>query len=141
MNIPPKKPHFFKPVQPGFKHGIKIPVGFLKYLKGEEHIEHAILKRNGKRWLIKLNDKRFEKGWGEFAEENDVQLGDMLVFRYEGNMEFEVCIFDSTHCDREYAEYLQEERGGGFCLLEEISKKFKFKVPSSTFHVCKWSHQ
>ncbi|KAF3618691.1 putative B3 domain-containing protein REM14-like isoform X1 [Capsicum annuum] len=127
MNIPPKKPHFFKPVQPGFKHGIKIPVGFLKYLKGEEHIEHAILKRNGKRWLIKLNDKRFEKGWGEFAEENDVQLGDMLVFRYEGNMEFEVCIFDSTHCDREYAEYLQEERGGGFCLLEEISKKFKFK--------------
>ncbi|PHT39969.1 hypothetical protein CQW23_18823 [Capsicum baccatum] len=91
----------------------KIPVGFLKYLKGQEYIEHAILKRDSKRWLIKLNDKRFEKGWGKFAEQNDVQLGDMLVFRHDGNMEFDVCIIDSTHCDREYAEYLHEERGGG----------------------------
>ncbi|PHT95786.1 hypothetical protein T459_03668 [Capsicum annuum] len=96
-------PYWPKPVAP------KIPVGFLKYLKGQEHIEHAILKRDSKRWLIKLNDKRFEKGWGKFTEQNDVQLGDMLVFRHDGNMEFDVCIIDSTHCDREYAEYLHEE--------------------------------
>ncbi|KAJ8538805.1 hypothetical protein K7X08_030101 [Anisodus acutangulus] len=50
----------------------------------------------------------------------------MLVFRHEGNMEFEVCIFDSSHCDREYVEYLQEE-GGGARYVEEISKKFGFK--------------
>lgn len=60
-------------------------------------------------------------------EENDLQLGDLLVFRHEGNMEFEVSIFDSSHCDREYAEYVQEEGGGGVRTVEEISKKFEFK--------------
>ncbi|XP_009801949.1 B3 domain-containing protein REM10 [Nicotiana tabacum] len=109
MKIPPKKPHFFKPILPGFKNGLKIPVGFLKYLKGHDHIENAILRRDGKKWLVKLNDYRFEAGWSDFAEHHDLQLGDMLVFRHEGNMEFEVVIFDSSHCDREYVEYLQQQ--------------------------------
>ncbi|XP_049349767.1 B3 domain-containing protein REM5-like [Solanum verrucosum] len=128
MKIPSKKPHFFKPILPGFKNGIKIPIGFLKYLKGYEHIKRAVLKRGGKKWRIKLNEHRFEEGnWGKFVEENDLQLGDLLVFRHEGNMEFEVSVFDSSHCDREYAEYLQEEGGGRARTVEEISKKFEFK--------------
>ena len=49
----------------------------------------------------------------------------MLVFRHEGDMEFEVSIFDSSHCDREYAEYLQQ--GAGFNNVEETCKKFEFK--------------
>uniref|UniRef100_M1AKG8 DNA binding protein n=1 Tax=Solanum tuberosum TaxID=4113 RepID=M1AKG8_SOLTU len=44
-------------------------------------------------------------------------------------MEFEVSVFDSSHCDREYAEYLQEEGEGGRArTVEEISKEFEFKV-------------
>ncbi|KAL3360475.1 hypothetical protein AABB24_013745 [Solanum stoloniferum] len=131
MKIPSKKPHFFKPILPGFKNGINIPIGFLKYLKGYEHIKRAVLKRGGKKWRIKLNEHRFEEGnWGKFVEENDLQLGDLLVFRHEGNMEFEVSVFDSSHCDREYAEYLQEEGGGRARTVEEISKKFEFKEKS-----------
>ncbi|XP_015085026.1 B3 domain-containing protein REM8-like isoform X1 [Solanum pennellii] len=129
MKIPSKKPHFFKPILPGFKNGIKIPIGFLKYLKGYEHIKRAVLKRGGKKWRIKLNEHRFEESnWGKFVEENDLQLGDLLVFRHEGNMEFEVYVFDSSQCDREYAEYLQEEGGGGRAqTVEEISKEFEYK--------------
>ncbi|KAK4374083.1 hypothetical protein RND71_004760 [Anisodus tanguticus] len=123
MKILPKKPHFFKPIQPGFEHGLKVPIGFLKYLKGHEHIEHAVLRRGGKKWLVKLNGQLFEEGWEKFAKDHDLQLGDMLVFRHEGNMEFEVSIFDSSHCDREYAEYLQEE--GRVNNVEENSKKDK----------------
>ncbi|XP_016501009.1 B3 domain-containing protein REM5-like [Nicotiana tabacum] len=108
MKVPPVKPHFFKPIQPGFKHALNIPLGFLKYLTGHEH-EHAVLKRAGKKWLVKVNGHRLEEGWEKFAEEHDLQLGDMLVFRHEGNMEFKVVIFDSGHCKREYAENLQEE--------------------------------
>ncbi|KAJ8561122.1 hypothetical protein K7X08_027312 [Anisodus acutangulus] len=139
MKIPPKKPHFFKPILPGFKNGLKIPIVFLKYVKEYEHIKRAILKKAGKKWRVKLNDQRFEAGWGKFTVENDVQLGDMLVFRHEGNMEFEVTIFDSSHSDREYAEYLQEE-GGGARDVEEISKKFEIKEaatdnPSGQSHV------
>ncbi|KAG5589107.1 hypothetical protein H5410_039621 [Solanum commersonii] len=84
MKVPPNKPHFFKPILPGFKNGLKIPIGFLKYLKRHDQYEHAILRRKGKN------------------EEHDLQLGDLLIFKYEGDMEFEVSIFDSSHCDREY---------------------------------------
>ncbi|CAN4075777.1 unnamed protein product [Withania somnifera] len=118
------KPHFLKPIHKGFKNGLKIPTGFLKYVKGLEHIEYAILKRAGKKWLVKVKCWRFEAGWAEFVEQHDVQLGDLLIFRHEGDMEFEVSIFDSSHCDREYAEYLQGEGGNN---VEETSKNFEFK--------------
>ncbi|PHT29845.1 hypothetical protein CQW23_30563 [Capsicum baccatum] len=110
MEIPPKKPHFFKPILPGFKNGLKIPIGFLKYLKGHDHIEHVVLKRAGNKWLVKMNGRRLEDGWEKFAEEHDLQLGDMLIFRHEGDMDFDVSIFDSTHCDTEYAEYMQIQK-------------------------------
>ncbi|PHT64083.1 hypothetical protein T459_32066 [Capsicum annuum] len=90
----------------------KVPIGFLKYLKGHDHVEHVVLKRAGKKWLVKLNGRRFKDGWEKFAEEHDLQLGDMLIFRHEGDMDFDVSIFDSTRCDTEYAEYLQEKKIG-----------------------------
>ncbi|KAF3629693.1 hypothetical protein T459_34399 [Capsicum annuum] len=152
MKIPPRKPHFFKPILPGFKNGINVPIGFLKYLKGHEHIEHALLKRGGKEWLVKVNGRRFEDGWKKFAKEHGLQLGDLLIFRHDGDMKFEVItIFDSTHCEREYAEYLRQEEGKDVeeeheeeedgeeeedeeeeheeeaHIVEEISKDFEFK--------------
>ncbi|WMV40362.1 hypothetical protein MTR67_033747 [Solanum verrucosum] len=119
MKIASKKPHFFKPIQPGYKHGIKIPIGFLKYLKGLNHIKHAILRSRGKKWLVKVNGWRLEEGWGKFAKENDLRLGDLLIFKHEGDMEFEVSIFVQVIAT-EYAEYLQEEEGNN---VEETSKK------------------
>lgn len=102
----------------------KIPKGFLKYLKGHEH-EHAVLRRGSKKWLVKLNGQRLEEGWEKFAEEHGLQLGDLLIFRHEGEMEFEVTIFDSSHCDREYAEYLQDEEDAH--TVKDPSKKFEIK--------------
>ncbi|CAN4075783.1 unnamed protein product [Withania somnifera] len=82
MKVSPKKPHFFKPILPNFQHGIKIPDAFSKYLKGCNQ-EHAILRMAGEK-------------------EHDLQLGDLLIFRYEGKMEFEVSVFSSNHFEREY---------------------------------------
>ncbi|XP_027774766.1 B3 domain-containing protein REM5-like isoform X1 [Solanum pennellii] len=114
MEIPPKKPHFFKPILPGFENGLKIPLGFLKYLKGHDQHEHAILTRGGKKWLVKAHGRRLEEGsWKEFVEEHKLKFGDVLVFKYEGDMEFDVSIFDSSHyCDKEYAKYEDEDEEG-----------------------------
>ncbi|KAF3630920.1 hypothetical protein FXO38_26878 [Capsicum annuum] len=110
MKIPPKKPHFFKPILPDFNNGLKIPIGFLKYLKGQEHVKCAVLKRDGKKWRVKVNGRKLEEGnWGKFVKEFDLQVGNILVFSHEGSMEFEVSIFDSSQCSREYAEYMQED--------------------------------
>ncbi|PHT39983.1 hypothetical protein CQW23_18837 [Capsicum baccatum] len=100
-------------------HLQKIPIGFLKYLKGHDHIEHVVLKRAGNKWLVKMNGRRLEDGWEKFAEEHDLQLGDMLIFRHEGDMEFDVSIFDSTHCVTKYVEYMQ--------IVEEKDKKVEDK--------------
>ncbi|KAM3379346.1 putative B3 domain-containing protein REM15 [Capsicum galapagoense] len=121
MKIPPKKPHFFKPILPGFKEKLKIPKGFLKYLKGHSHIERAVLKRTGKKWLVKLNGRRLEDGWEKFAGELSLRLGDLVIFRHEGDMEFEVSIFDSSECEREDGA---EENNR---TPEETSNKFEFK--------------
>ncbi|XP_075109478.1 B3 domain-containing protein REM7 isoform X2 [Nicotiana tabacum] len=133
MKIPPKKPHFFKPILPGFKHGIKIPIAFSKYLNGCNQ-EHAILRRAGKKWVVKVNGRLL--GWGKFAEEHDLQLGDCLVFRHEGNMEFEVSIFGSSKCEREYEQPLQgvsegEEERDHSCKKITPQEKPKLNIKSS----------
>ncbi|KAM3379349.1 ubiquitin carboxyl-terminal hydrolase 20 [Capsicum galapagoense] len=83
------------------------------------------------------NGGRFEAGWAAFVEEHDLQMGDLLIFRHEGDMEFEVSIFDSSRRNREYAEYLQEE--GGCNNVEETSKNFEFK-DAGTHNPCDQSH-
>ena len=37
-----------------------------------------------------------EEGWSKFGEENEVEVGDFLVFRHEGDMVFEVLLFDPS---------------------------------------------
>ncbi|KAG5589108.1 hypothetical protein H5410_039622 [Solanum commersonii] len=126
MEIPPKKPHFFKPILPGFKNGLKIPIGFLKYLKGHDQHEHAILTRGGKKWLVKVNGRRLEEGsWKEFVEELNLKLGDVLVFKHEGDMKFDVSIFDSSHhCDKEYAKYEDEDENENVSHDKHLSQSY-----------------
>ncbi|XP_060179530.1 B3 domain-containing protein REM17-like isoform X2 [Lycium barbarum] len=126
MKIRPKKPHFFKPIVPGFKNGLTIPIGFLKYLKGNRN-EYAMLRRASKKWHVKVNGRRLEEGWEEFVKDHDIQLGDILVFRHEGDMEFVVTVFDLTYCEREYEQRVHEREEEKTHIIEESSKEFEFK--------------
>ncbi|XP_016557717.2 B3 domain-containing protein REM10 [Capsicum annuum] len=132
MKITPKKPHFLKPMRPGFKQGIKIPRSFLiKYMKRHNHYEHAILKRADKKWQVKVNNGLFESDWEKFVEQHDLQLGDILVFKHEENMDFKVSIFDLyQECEREYEEEELKAQN-----VEEISQKFESKE-SATPKAC-----
>ncbi|XP_055819902.1 B3 domain-containing protein REM10-like isoform X2 [Solanum dulcamara] len=129
MKIPPKKPHFLKPILPGFKDKFTIPISFFKYLKGQGN-EYALLRRASKKWPVKVNGRRLEDGWEEFAKDHDLQLGDILIFRHEGDMEFEVAVFDSSCCEREYEQGVHGREEGKVCIVEESSKKLEFKEKS-----------
>ncbi|CDP14476.1 unnamed protein product [Coffea canephora] len=95
--IPLKSPHFFKPILPGFNNRIKIPPSFINHLDGEMYSEdHAVLRRGGKKWQLKVTNQCLENGWRKFAQENGLEIGDFVVFRHEGNMVFEVLVFDTT---------------------------------------------
>ncbi|XP_038712731.1 B3 domain-containing protein REM14-like [Tripterygium wilfordii] len=107
----PSKPHFFKPLIPGFHQEFLIPVAFLKYLNGKDHVKAVLRSPEGKVWTVKINGRRIESGWAEFAREHGLQVGDFLVFGHAGDMVFDVMVFDSSGSEREYPHFnVKEEK-------------------------------
>ncbi|GMQ02669.1 hypothetical protein CsSME_00048784 [Camellia sinensis var. sinensis] len=127
--IVPSKPHFFKPLLPGFHHGLKIPVSFFKYLNNE-NCEHAVLRTSCGMWQVKIEgDQRFEgAGWTDFAKRHDLQVGDFLVFRHEGDMVFDVMAFDQSACEREYQPLDDEDKDDEESSESESSKDISRKL-------------
>ncbi|KAK9164339.1 hypothetical protein Syun_005241 [Stephania yunnanensis] len=41
-----------------------------------------------------------EKGWEEFMQDNEIRLGDVVVFDHMGNMVFDVMLFDPSACEK-----------------------------------------
>ncbi|KAM3379488.1 B3 domain-containing protein REM10 isoform X2 [Capsicum galapagoense] len=107
--------------------GYKIPISFSKYLKGINQ-EHAILRRAGKKWRVKVNRRLLGEGWAKFVEEHDLQLGDLLIFRHEGALEFEVSVFDSNQFERKYKQIPKGVNEAG----EEIDHNCKFTSQAKT---------
>ncbi|XP_049936648.1 putative B3 domain-containing protein Os03g0621600 isoform X2 [Nymphaea colorata] len=42
----------------------------------------------------------FHDGWRAFVEHHSLQIGEFLVFRYDGDMQFDVKIFDKSGCEK-----------------------------------------
>ncbi|XP_077224922.1 B3 domain-containing protein REM10-like [Tasmannia lanceolata] len=108
------KPQFLKPILPDSFQKISIPIAFHKYLVGEKS-DIAILKSPlGKSWSVKvkgcINGVFFEKGWEDFVAEHSLCSGDILVFQYEGNMVFNVTVFDKTACEKSYEKKTGKQR-------------------------------
>lgn len=68
-----------------------------------------------------------EAGWEAFVSTNDIRLCDFLVFRYNGNFQFEVLIFDPSCCVKEssnVAENICDHVPGKHRDLIDISNDF-----------------
>lgn len=133
--IIPQKPHFFKPILPGFIDGVKIPTSFLKYLGGKISEKHAVLLRGAEEWRIRIRDQCLKEGWKAFAVANKLEVGDFVVFEHEGDMVFEVLVFDTSHCEREFPSTDDDLNGARKFKAaeeaEEISRSKKVKSDHS----------
>ncbi|XP_077224896.1 B3 domain-containing protein REM10-like isoform X2 [Tasmannia lanceolata] len=128
------QPKFLMPIFPEFFQRISIPIAFNRYLVGEKS-DIAILKSPlGKSWRVKvrgrINGVFFEDGWEDFVADHGLSSGEILVFRFEGNMVFHVTIFDETACEKNYhphLEHVEASKGqkGGL----EGSTSYKPKAP------------
>ncbi|KAL0795455.1 hypothetical protein Bca101_066832 [Brassica carinata] len=102
----PTNPHFFQPLLPSFHTHLNIPVAFfLKHVQGSNnHIKTAKLRTDAsaKTWLVKINGLRFTDGWKDFAVAHDLRIGDIIIFRHEGEMVFHVTAFGPSFCDIQY---------------------------------------
>lgn len=80
-----------------------IPEAFFKHLKGQNCDKAVLRNANGKVWHVKIEGRKLQDGWKEFASDHELHVGDFVVFRHEGDMLFDVMVFDSSTCEREYS--------------------------------------
>ncbi|KAG5385039.1 hypothetical protein IGI04_036509 [Brassica rapa subsp. trilocularis] len=99
------KPHFLKPLLPDFHSGVTIPLGFFS-----QHIEG---KTNRKTWKLRLDatdqtweviqeGRRLTGGWKDFTTAHDLQIGEIVIFKHEGDMVFHVTPFGPNCCEIQY---------------------------------------
>ncbi|KAL0656529.1 hypothetical protein Bca4012_077113 [Brassica carinata] len=102
----PIKPHFFQPLLPGFHTHLNIPVAFFsKHVVGRhDHVKIAKLRTDAsdKNWKVKMDGSKLTDGWEDFAVAHDLRVGDMIVFRHEGEMVFHVTALGPSCCEIQY---------------------------------------
>ncbi|XP_052209336.1 B3 domain-containing protein REM9-like [Diospyros lotus] len=101
--IPPAKPQFFQPLLPGFHNGLSIPLSFLKHLSTVANCGCAWLRTSLGKWEVTFNGRSFgSAGWTDFVNRHDLNVGDFLIFRHEGDLVFDVMAFDPSACEKEF---------------------------------------
>ncbi|KAL6220482.1 hypothetical protein ACLB2K_008238 [Fragaria x ananassa] len=107
-------PHFFKIILDNTSRDIKlkIPKKFVK--KYGEHLSDSVCLKipSGCEWEVGVtrngNKVWFEQGWQAFAKFYSLDYGVFLLFRYEGNSKFQVCIFDTSATEIAYPIRIEE---------------------------------
>ncbi|XP_077218927.1 B3 domain-containing protein Os01g0723500-like isoform X2 [Tasmannia lanceolata] len=102
-----RKPHFFKVLLGDFSNRLRIPPAFMKHISKEASSKRTVILEgpSSRVWHVELsktvNGTYLQDGWQEFAKAHSLRVSEFLVFRYDGNMRFNVLIFDKTVCERE----------------------------------------
>ncbi|MCL7038013.1 hypothetical protein MKW94_006155 [Papaver nudicaule] len=103
-----RKHHFFKSFLEEHKTRLRIPEAFYPRISREsQSCERAVVQGPSRScWVIKVHKDQdggiyLEKGWEVFVQENGLQVFDLLVFRYDGSMQFSVKVFNKHGIERE----------------------------------------
>ncbi|XP_048226536.1 B3 domain-containing protein Os03g0212300 isoform X3 [Ricinus communis] len=102
---------FFRVMMPGFRSKLYVsckqplPVAFCRQIKGEGS-DRAVVKSSDREWHIKVGkccdgSLYFEEGWEDFVKHHGLNLGDFVVFEYNGDLVFDAIVFDSSACEKE----------------------------------------
>ncbi|XP_074316071.1 B3 domain-containing protein REM9-like [Silene latifolia] len=142
-----KPPYFHQIVIADYlANRVKIPPLFMKHLSKdlcEEETTNATIKSDVGIWPVKLRKTStytyIEEGWPKIMEDNS--LGDMefLVFRYDGNMCFNLQIFEKTGCERIYPSTIISGIPKEECVYEEINVAqgdYTFNFENPHFRKC-----
>ncbi|KAF8049701.1 hypothetical protein N665_2142s0004 [Sinapis alba] len=103
----PTNPHFFQPLLPGFDTHLTIPVAFFsKHIEGKTKQKTATLRSDASdiTWEVKIEGRRLTKGWKDFTTAHDLRIGDVIIFKHEGDMVFNVTSFGPSCCEIQYTQ-------------------------------------
>jgi hypothetical protein len=88
----------------------RVPLKFTKFMDGRELCEAILREHSGggtlyevEVWYDRDGEMYFRGGWSQFAEDHDLHQGFFMIFDYHcGTLKFDVKIYDSTQCQKEY---------------------------------------
>ncbi|XP_020885718.1 B3 domain-containing protein REM10 isoform X2 [Arabidopsis lyrata subsp. lyrata] len=104
-----------------------IPVAFfLKHLVGSNKGTTAELRSDASEmtWRVKIDGRRLSNGWEDFTVAHDLRVGDIVVFRQEGELVFHVSALGPSCCEIQYRDnYPEEDKIEKLCDTEKVSRK------------------
>ncbi|XP_061973624.1 B3 domain-containing transcription factor VRN1-like [Populus nigra] len=140
--------HFFKIVFPSTLKDkkLRIPRKFVeKFGEGLSDIAKVAVP-SGNEWQVGItkehNNIWFDEGWQKFVEHHSIGSGYLVVFRYRGDSNFSVLIFDMTACEIQYRR-MRPTGGEGMndaekcSFYDEDEMKDEGSVESLDTHYCR----
>ncbi|KAH0941894.1 hypothetical protein HID58_001531, partial [Brassica napus] len=135
----PHEPHFFKPLFPGFHSGVTIPLAFFsKHIEGKTNQKTWKLRSDAsdQTWEVIQEGRTLTGGWKDFTTVHDLQIGNLVIFKHEGDMVFHVTPFGPTCCEIQYTHphIIKEEADAGDADDNEI--RGTWAMSSFSFDYC-----
>jgi hypothetical protein len=89
-----------------------IPQKFVQYIRGKITRNVKFESRNGSTFNVQLiNDLGklvLASGWEEFVTVHDLNMGNFLVFKYNGSSHLKVLIFDPSGCEKPSSVFMKK---------------------------------
>ncbi|KAF6177060.1 hypothetical protein GIB67_015935, partial [Kingdonia uniflora] len=83
----------------------RVPDAFVQRFNGNFPTNVFLVSSAGRSWEMSMkkfnNDLVFRRGWQAFVRDHSLEVGDFLVFRYDGCSKFYVKIYGRTACEKE----------------------------------------
>ncbi|CAM8945444.1 unnamed protein product [Rhodiola kirilowii] len=98
-------PEFFKVyISQHSSKQMLIPIEFGDYMGERKSGSAELVSSSGQTWRVELvedgKDLYFTDGWPDFVEDNMIQNGEFLFFKFHGNLMFSVVIYDENMCEK-----------------------------------------
>ncbi|KAJ4881494.1 B3 domain-containing protein REM9 [Raphanus sativus] len=139
----PHEPHFLKPLLPGFHSGTILLGFFSKHIEGKTNQKTWKLRSDAsdQTWEVIQEGRTLTGGWKDFTTAHDLTIGDIVIFKHEGDMVFHATPFGPScreiqythpHIIKEEAEVDDAAMIHGQCLLSPITTYLPVGATSST---------
>ncbi|KAL6283594.1 hypothetical protein ACE6H2_014523 [Prunus campanulata] len=118
----PKKPSFFKILIGDFSQRLRIPPKFIENFNGQSLRKCALRGPSRQWWDVKLEEREnslfFRDGWQGFVKDHALEVGDLLVFSFNGKSKFKVKIYDRSACEKN-VEVAERRSGSPVSLVNK----------------------
>ncbi|KAL6637447.1 hypothetical protein ACP70R_025019 [Stipagrostis hirtigluma subsp. patula] len=102
-NLDDRRKYFLVPMKGDFQQSMIIPDDMVECFRGEVPAQVSLETRNHNSYTVgvtKYSEKIvFSAGWAAFVDTFDLNTDDSILFRYTGNFQFNVVVFNRFGCE------------------------------------------